>query len=323
MNQQRAMPLALCAALIGCREEERKPPTPPPATAEVQVPSKPEPPGESKLLPKRLNDLRRAKGDYSAPTDEQLEVYEKWVSHLTYSIEKERLPARGAPDGFVGTFTEGGKIWLVGEQTGNRGAGALALRLNAKQNVVVQAPHTFFDQGTLPLALTMFDELNARALMLNTVHRAGARGTTAERAKRVRSGEAEQDLAHQEKTYFQTAHRTLVKRWKDAVFVQLHGFRDEQVPGVSVIVSAANTKLDPVPVARALNEMLGAGSARVYPEEVKKLGGTTNVQAQYNKSKDRVFLHLEVSTSMRKRMERQETLRQDFSKAVARALLLD
>ncbi len=324
MKYECLVPLCVCAAMLSCREEEERPKPTPAPTPTVEAPSSAQPKQESKALSSELNALRRAKGDFVLPTEEQASAYEGWLSHLSYSIDKRRLPVKSAPDGFRGTFVDGGRVWLLAEKSKDkRGAGALALRVDEPKDVVVQAPHTFFDQGTLPLALTVFDELEARALMINTIHRAGPIGSSEERAARVRAGKTEEDLAHQERSYFQLAHRTLVKRWKDTTFVQLHGFRDEQVPGVSVIVSAAGTKLDPLPVAKALNDVLGAGAARVYPEEVKKLGGTTNVQAQHNKSKERGFLHLELSTELRKRMERQESLRRDFAKALARALLLD
>ncbi len=41
--------------------------------------------------------------------------------------------------------------------------------------LIVEAPHTFFDRGTLPVALAIFEAQRARALILNTSHRYGGR----------------------------------------------------------------------------------------------------------------------------------------------------
>jgi hypothetical protein len=252
--------------------------------------------------------------------------WKDWVAHLLTAGRAATLPSRGAPEGFAGRFVDGGAIWLVAEQGPTKvGAGAYALRPKAKNDIVIEAPHTFFDQGTLPLALTLFDALDARALLINTLHRGGAGGADEgedERLDRSRSGEEKSDLAHHTESYFQVAHSLLGAEWPQTRFIQVHGFRDEKVPGVSVVVSGAGTSLDPLPVARALNEVFGAGTARVYPEEVKKLGGTTNAQARACKEAGWAFLHLEISASFRQRMERQASLREQFAQALSRAMLL-
>lgn len=324
MLRAKVASLALtCALSPACKDEEplEAPPVAPVTRDEPR--DKAEQARGRGDLEQLVGSLRKGDGDYLAPSAAELTDYVDWFAHLSTAIDKRRLPTRGAPDGFFGRFVDGGRLWVMAERKqAKRGAGVLVLRADTSSQVVLQAPHTFFDSGTLPLALTLFDELGARALMLNTVHRAGNAGSKEERASRVRSGQSTADLAHVAGTYFQAIHESMLEQWKDMHFIQVHGFRDEQAPGVSVIVSAAGTRFDPLPVARALNDSLGAGAARIYPEEVKKLGGTTNLQARASKAKDRGFLHLEISSSLRTRLEREETLRRQFADALARALLL-
>ncbi len=322
MHVTRVMVVVSGMLLFGCRDEKPAPPSPAPveSSAPVLVPG----PGTGRSdLEKRLRAMRKTKGDYAPASGERATAFERWLDHLALSVADRQLPQLAPPNGFAGELTEAGQVWLLGEVRGtNTGAGAVALRVAARNEVIVQAPHTFFDEGTLPLAVTVFDELGARALMINTVHRAGSAGDKGARLARVRAGDAPADLAHLADSLYQRAHLTLTQRWKDAKVIQLHGFRDEQVPGVSIIVSASRTQWDPAPVARALSDVFGAGSARTYPQEVKKLGGTTNVQARSDVRVGREFLHLEISTSLRKRLERQPSLRREFALALSKALLL-
>lgn len=324
--------LLLTASVIastGCSKE------PPPAA--IPLPSDPSerPLSSAKQSPSNdlepmLQGLRRATGTFQTPSEQQQSEWKDWMAHLISSLDGGNLPTRAAPNGFAGRFVDAGRLWVIGEQGPNKiGAGAYVLRPGAKNALVIQAPHTFFDQGTLPLALTLFEQLDAKALMINTMHRAAAGGgaqgsdeADEDRQERARSGQEASDLAHSSNSYFQVTHSLFGAEWPGTRFIQLHGFRDEKAPGASVIVSAAGTNLDPLPVARSLNAVLGAGTALVYPEEINKLGGTTNIQARACKEAGWPFLHLEISATLRQRMERQASLREQFAEALSRALLL-
>jgi hypothetical protein len=312
----------LACASVGCKDEvvER---SAPPSDPKVERRAAAPPDDRSKELGDAFGQLRRTPGDFLVPAKAERVGYVDWLGHLTASIDDSRLPQRAPPPGFDARFVAQGRLWLISEKPGvNRGAGALALRVAPRSKLILQAPHTFFDEGTLPLALTVFESLEAQALMINTVHRAGSKGGKQERAERVRTGEAPADLAHHLDTFYQDTHTALLESWAGAHVVQLHGFRDEQAPGVSIIVSAAGTAADPNPVARALNDTLGAGTARIYPDEVKKLGGMTNVQAKVSRAHKRAFLHIELSATLRTQLARQPSSRVEFAQALARGLML-
>jgi hypothetical protein len=216
-----------------------------------------------------------------------------------------------------------GRIWLLAEVAGkNRGAGAVALRVAADAPIIVEVPHSFFDEGTLPIGIAIFEELGARALLVNTVHRGGV-GPDEERMERARSGTSESDVAHQPQSFFHQAHLELGRIWPKAHVVQLHGFRDEKVPTAKIVVSAAGTNAPTAPLARALNDAFGVGTARLYPEEVDQLGGTQNAQAQASRDESRAFVHIEIAASLRTQMVRQKSLQERFARALSKGLSVE
>ena len=272
-------------------------------------------------LPEALRVLRRLPVEsYAPPSEEEAREYRQWLRHLGSALSERQLPARAPAPGFAAHWVDEGRVWLMAEaRDGSRGAGAVALRAAPSVPLIVEAPHTFFDAKTLPVALTLFEVAKAQALVINTVHRGGV-GDDAERAKRARSGNSPADVAHQPDSYFHQAHAELVDVWPAAHVVQLHGYRDEKAPQAKIIVSAAGTETSIVPLARALNAELGPGTARIYPDEISLLGGTKNVQAQVSRRLGRKFVHLEISSSLRTQLSRQRSLRERFARAVVAGL---
>jgi hypothetical protein len=308
---------------LGCDETETQPPAPPQRDA-PEAPAPAPPPSEARSLDESLRLLQATPAAaHRPPTETESEGYRQWVGHLSTSLLQRTLPSEPPPAGFSGRVLEQGRVWLLSETDGeNRGAGALALRVEARAPLIVQVPHSFFDRGTLVLGLSVFEEMGARALIVNTLHRGGL-GAEDERLARVRAGSSASDVAHQVDSFFHLAHLQLGRIWPDDHVVQLHGFRDEKVPTAKIIVSASGTAFDPAPLARALNDALGAGTARLYPEEVDSLGGMTNVQARANRNESRKFVHLEVAASLRTQLTRQKSLRERFARALAKGLAVN
>ncbi len=86
----------------------------------------------------------------------------------------EQAAAAAAP---TGVRAAGGPrarpVGVVRGRHAPRRAAAVVLRVGAAVPLIVEAPHTFFDQGTLPVALAIFEAQRARALIVNTSHRYG------------------------------------------------------------------------------------------------------------------------------------------------------
>jgi hypothetical protein len=275
-------------------------------------------------LAQSLQELRHTPApQYLPPGPGESDGYRAWVGHLSTSLLEGRLPSEPPPAGFVGRVLDRGRLWLLAEVAGkNRGAGALALRVAAEAPIIVEVPHSFFDEGTLPIGITVFEELGARALLVNTVHRGGV-GPDDERMERARSGTSESDVAHQTQSFFHQAHLELGRIWPKAHVVQLHGFRDEKVPTAKIVISASGTSASTAPLAKALNDAFGVGTARLFPEEVDQLGGTQNAQAQANRDESRAFVHIEMAASLRTQMVRQKSLQERFARALSKGLSVE
>lgn len=275
----------------------------------------------ARSLSQALKRLRNAPSLSFAPsTPVRATAYRQWLRHLGGALGDRRLPTAMPPNGFEGSLVANGSLWLLSEPlVDNRGAGALTLRVESNLPLIVEAPHTFFDSKTLPLAVTLFETTSAQALLINTLHRGGV-GSEPERLARIRTGSSPSDVAHNPTSFFHQAHLELLQIWPQAYVVQVHGFRNEKVPSAQIIVSAAGTRTKIAPVARALNDALGPGTAKMYPAEVKQLGGTKNAQAAASRRANGQFLHLELSASLRNRLARQASLRERFSRALAKGL---
>lgn len=195
------------------------------------------------------------------------------------------LVARAREAGFelISGRDDGGELWILRELEGERaGAGFYALRAKGLP-VCIQAPHTFFDQGTGELALATFAKLRASCLCTNTVHR------------------REVDVAHAEQSIFLAATQGLLDARKWPV-VQLHGFARDSLPqDVAAVVSeGAPRTTASARLQKALH--LEPGRVLLYPRDTRELGGTKNVVGARARAAGALFLHVELSPEVRRRL---------------------
>lgn len=267
----------------------------------------------SSPLATRLDALRkggRKAVAYRAPSAEEEANYRAWMRQALAKLDAAQ-PLPSAPAGFVLEQLDG--LWLLAEaHDARRGAGALALRARPRVEVLVEAPHTFFDRGTLGVAVAAFERAQARALLVNTVHRYRSReaGREGREGREGRGGDdddattnVESDVAHAPRSFFSFAHDELTRALPAASAVQLHGFAAARAPGVAAIVSAANTTGQAGAVAAALRGVAGVGTVQLYPDEARMLGGTTNAQAGLSRQAGRPFVHVEMSSDLRGRLD--------------------
>ena len=293
--------LALWWLLRVTARPARVPPATPPVPAEIP----PDSPESISRLRREIEQLRQGGKSsvvYRVGTGEELDQYRRWVD------AQLRLATRGAgaeiaaPTGFRLLELDNSVRLLAEVQDQKRGAGVVVLRRGAAQSWVIEVPHSFFDEGTLEIGLNAFAWSQARALIVNTVHRYRSRSSDApEGADSDDDEAAASDVAHAEASFFLTTHAACVDGLGDVGVVQLHGFSDASAPSADLVLSAAGSNADPVPVERALERALGIRVA-VYPTEIRKLGGTKNQQARYSIKAARPFLHVEMSRSLRKRL---------------------
>ena len=102
------------------------------------------------------------------------------------------------------------------------------------------------------------------------------------------------------------------------VVVQLHGFDADGVPpGTRAIVSEGFARTPSAPLAALgdrLTATLGAGVA-VYYRDLKRLGGTTNVQGRLCDGRAR-FVHLELARTVRVALRKSGKTRRAFTRAL-------
>ncbi|CAN94967.1 hypothetical protein sce4804 [Sorangium cellulosum So ce56] len=131
--------------------------------------------GEQEVLDEEITPLRKGGRHLIAePPDDAEEVtYAAWIAAAGLAAQN-RQPPPAAPPGFALRAVHGRDLWVLSEDgTRRRGAAAVVLRVGAAVPLIVEAPHTFFDRGTLPVALAIFEAQRARALIVNTSHRYG------------------------------------------------------------------------------------------------------------------------------------------------------
>ncbi len=262
---------------------------------------------------------------FVAPSDAELTMFREWMRGAGEGARAGKNPVDKAPGGFVAQAAGDRGVWLVSERPdARRGAGAFALRIGDAVPLIVEAPHTFFDEGTLPIAMEVFDGHKARALLINTVHRNNAKRKGAhgeEASTKEGEGGSESDMAHASKTFYLGAHEALTLANPDAIAIQIHGFDDASAPGVHVILSAAKTGTNIKPIADSLGKVLEPERVKMYPEQIRTLGGTTNVQAKASGRMSRRFVHMELSGTLRHQLVADASLRGRFVEALVKPLI--
>lgn len=204
------------------------------------------------------------------------------------------------------------------------GRAPVIVRSGSARPLLVEAPHPFFEAGTLDQAEAIFERLEARAMLVAGAHRCASPaplpclGSTAVCQRRPAPFRSS-DAGHAPASTFQVLHEALSELYPSAWALSLHG-----MSGVGLIVSNGST----LPVARDSPVALLAEALKsTYADlpistcneyaggEIETLlCGTTNAQGRYSngvadvcselavRASDR-FLHLEQSVAARARPE--------------------
>ncbi|MBA2239333.1 MAG: hypothetical protein H0W24_11630 [Lysobacter sp.] len=169
-----------------------------------------------------------------------------------------------------------------------RGWGSYVFRSGDARALVVQAPHADSDRRTGDIALALYRATHARALALNSAHRAldGA------------------DQANAPGSPFALLGREAARPDVDALVVQVHGYgastaRRYGLAATDVVVS--NATRVPDPALQLLAACLrGAGfDARLFPTEAPYPGGTRNAVRAAMEGVGGRFVHLELGADVR------------------------
>ncbi len=295
--------------LMSCSGASRLPATqrPPGAVSEVLV-------GDS--LEQLLCAARSAGarcGCLARPSAQALGEALAWSRALMKGGDRDRP----VPVGFLEFSVRGSRDLVVLTEAAalRSGGGVYAFRLREAQPVVIQAPHSFADLETLPLALALFRGLSARGLLVNTVHRKCGDRFQVDRG-RSRCGA---DVAHCAQSLFHHVHRGVLETQRDLLVIAVHGFaRAEEDP--DVILSAAGTATELQPFADALRGALPDFRVETYPDQIDKLGGMKGVQAQHLRQLGGRMLHLELGRELREALAADGALQSAFVGAFVQSL---
>jgi hypothetical protein len=285
------------------------PPSPPPLPVEQSMKATPSCP--QVLLAARKGGA--AADRYVRPNPAQQSAMTRLFERL-FSEGPSAARADATPLGFVlSPLPDNQAVWsLVEQHSRMRGGGAYLIRPLAESHLIVQAPHTFYDEGTLPLACELFQRAGARALFIETAHRYKA-------AEAEQDGAFPADLAHAEDSLFQAATAGALAATASTTIVQLHGFAARDSRYAVVLSSGARRGSAQVDrVQQALSPLL-EGVAR-FPQEASELGATTNVQGKLARRSSHELVHIELSAPLRTRLLDDPVFREAFLEAVVKGL---
>lgn len=203
------------------------------------------------------------------------------------------------------------QIFIIKEShPGFHGGGLYLIRCEKAVNLVIQAPHSYFDLNTGKLATLLFFESQVRGLFLNTIHR-----YQSEPGEKKEDPVHPADVAHEPGSWFHAATVGAALGLSSLRFVQLHGF--EQRKSRSQLILSSGLRNHP---PRILSQGLNAHFAplETFGMNGKILGATTNVQQQaLNQMRPGRFVHLEMTRPLREKLIDSVELRKHLLEALS------
>jgi hypothetical protein len=185
-----------------------------------------------------------------------------------------------------GVDSETGRPYTIAanEPGTQRAWGMYLIDRSAPPSLVIEVPHPAFDLRTELFGLDYFRQVPGAVLLIAGAHRK-ADGSRA-------------DVAHEADSVFHVVATTLAGR--GLAQVQLHGFDDQNMPDVDVVLSSGATVAgDPAQRAADRLDAGGFSVCRAWAASCGALEGTTNVQGKAAAADGTVFLHVEMSRTVR------------------------
>lgn len=229
--------------------------------------------------------------DVSAKTQHDARIFfRELVQEVTKGSVSLRLRQQAVSIG-LHIRVEDDRVLLWGREAAH---GLFVFRLGAARDLVLQAPHAFYDLGSGLIQSRLFDQFPVRAAFFNSAHRYGGPGIAKEDRQKPTP-----DLAHRAHSLFQAATIGTAEAMDNPLIVQIHGFRSRN--GESAVLSSGPA-LQPNQIFQGLQHRLNlilsdhgpVVSAAARPE----LAALSNVQGRILSSTS-AFLHLELSKPAR------------------------
>lgn len=174
----------------------------------------------------------------------------------------------------------------------HRGWGAYAFRTAGARPLLVQAPHSESDRHSGEIAYALYRHSGARALAVNSAHRALP----------------DADQAASADGPFTLLTREALRDRADSVVLQVHGFGADTATRHGLSASslvASNGTRSPDVQLRAVAACLGAAGfdVRLFPEQAAYPGGTRNAVGQAVRQVPAArFMHFEMGAALRREL---------------------
>lgn len=263
-------------------------------TVAARVPAPTTPPDPAALI-QELSTRILSVGPYRDPTSEERRAAREAVRTL---VAEPRDPVRAAAIfeqlGFrtiegLDPATQRPFLLSIADPTTERSWGAVLADTSAPADVLIEVPHPGSDVFTEVLGVESFRSRPGSVLLMAGAHRLAA----------DRLG----DVAHNDNSLFHAMATQLAEA--GLTEVQLHGFADATLPGADVAVATGRDTAGRT--ASRIGATLAADGFTVclaWEHSCGRLEGTTNVQGQAAADNSTVFVHLEVSWTVRSDEER-------------------
>lgn len=245
-----------------------------------------------------LNQIERLEAEmpragsegFIIPTNEEKESF----TELVAKIQNGELPRAGGIAAEFGyelmQYTDRGNgnssSWLLRElKPIRKGWGLYVFRSSGANDIIVEAPHPLYDEGTPSIAAQAYRVLQARALLIAGTHRDA-------------NVDQSSDVAHHVQSIFEAVHAAITKT-KSTIVLQIHGFAASKHPGYPQIVLSS----DEAQGSDLLDQLVAAFKAQGIKVgtcgegQWAELCGETNVQSR--SSSPAIFIHIELDESLR------------------------
>ena len=166
-----------------------------------------------------------------------------------------------------------------------RAWGAILVDRSTPARLVISVPHPVSDINTEDLGIAAHREVPGSILLVAGAHRQASDGAA--------------DVAHNDRSLFHIAASEFARH--RLPHVQLHGFADKNLPDAQIVVSTGSAPRTEL-AAELADALYRAGfvTCRAWATRCGRLEGTTNEQGRFAEAVGAVFIHLELSWSVRR-----------------------
>lgn len=236
---------------------------------------------------------------YAVPSSEDRLALAELAADLLRAAPSGNVPAHAQDRAVLLGWrleVEGDRLWLHQPPAEAAGGGLLAVRLGElPAEVVLQAPHPYYDKHTGRITGLLFDGGGVRAMMVATAHR---------------DATPESDASHAIDSAFQALTLGVAAGTTDPLVVQLHGF-SSKTSEADAVVSEGSARLGGSSgveeAALMLRGVLGLEDV-VDGRDEPALGARRNVQGRALADTTR-FLHIELALEVREALRGDADLR--------------